>query len=384
MTRLVRTLGVVALVVLALGAAGCGREGSGPLELTGSVTDDVTVLKAPSIPTPSPLVEIESLSREGTPTPQMPKDERGVHDPLWLRVEDVAVNVGDSVTEGDVLVTLDASLLEAAVSSAEADAARSRADLALLGGRLDEVEEGLDDIATQRSELETAVAELEEQRDEILVQLEAARKLVGAPVPTGTPDPAVTVVELETAIEGIDEGLEEAREGLNLLDDTGGQLGQAVASIEGAEKAARALVRGRDAVVEIAEAYLAMATLRAPEDGIIVETPRVGNVLAPEAPLVGMRPRRATTIKTWITAEQREQIALGASARVVSDSMPEAVTGAVSDIGTVYSYAPTNFATKIIHMNRAFEVTIIVYGDDTPPPGTPVDITVETLARLGS
>jgi len=380
--RIGRVLAIAA-VCAALLPTGCGRSSHGPLELTGSVIADSVDIPTPPLPAPTPAIEMHS-SAEVTQTPA-PSDAGGaqgygVRDGAWLRVTSVDVSVGDAVSAGDPLVRFDDAAFVAALEQARADEARAKADLAVLGAQLSEFSTSLEDVEEQRSELETNVADLETQRDDLLVQIEAARALVGSPVATGTPDPAQTVATLEAALAEVDEGLEQAREALQQLDESGGQLGSAVSAIEGAQRAAGALVDAAAARVDIAEIHLDRTTLRAPFAGVVLAVPRVGAVLAANARALVVRPDAASAVRTWVNAEQRERISLGALVQVTADSISDRVLpGAVEDIATEYAYVPTTFATRDIHMSRGFEVTVIVYGEQAPPPGTPVDVTIETL-----
>jgi|GEM_PF-2100442 len=381
--RIGRVLAIAA-VCAALLPTGCGRSSQGPLALTGSVVADSVDVPTPMLPAPAPAIETHS-SAEVTPTPAPPPDAVNApglpaREGAWLRVTDVDVSVGDAVAAGDPLVRFDDAAFVAALEQARMDEARAEADLAVLGARLSEFSTSLEDIEEQRSELETNVADLETQRDDLLVQIEAARALVGSPVATGTPDPAQTVATLEAALAEVDEGLEQAREALQELDESGGQLGSAVSAMEGAQRAARAMVDAAAAGVDIAEIHLDRTTLRAPFAGVVLAVPRVGAVLAANARALVVRPEDASAVRTWVTAEQRERISLGALVQVTADSIGGRVLpGAVEDIATEYAYVPTTFATRDIHMSRGFEVRVIVYGEQAPPPGTPVDVTIETL-----
>ncbi len=386
MTRLLRTL-FAASMLAALLASGCARRDAATITLTGTVVDDAIALSAPQIPQPEPDIQADS-SQEETPVAFAPDDgaaKRMPPDFAWLMVRQTPVEPGDQVDAGDVLTVFDDALFAAEVEQAKADHAAAEADLAALGTALNEASSGLQDIESQRSALSTQVAQLQQQRVDILIDLEAARKLIGTPVPTGTPDPAEKVVELEAQLAKVDAGIAEANQALDRLSESGGEVSDVVSALEGAQKAARAIVEMRKIMVEMAETYLERATLRAPVSGMVLTTHPPGTVLAPRSPTVTMRPSSSVTVRTWVTGEQRERITLGASAQIGADYLgEETLSGAVTEIGTSYEYVPTTFATKEIHMIRGFEVTIVVYGDRGLPPGTPVDVTIQTIGNTDS
>jgi len=387
MTRFLRIL-LVPFVLTLLLVAGCGRKGSDTLVLTGSVVDDAISIPVPEIPLPSPDIE-SGFSQEGTPTIDLDEQESssGFERPeyAWLKVQESPVRTGDRISTGDALTIFDGSLLAADVDQAMADQRAAEADLAALGVALSEASTGLQDVESQQTELNELVTDLQQQRVEILVDLEAARKLVGSPVPTGTPDPAEKVVELETALAEVDKGINQANEALVRLNEGVGELGDVVSVLEGAQRAAKAIVDVRRIMVQMAELRLEQATVRAPAAGLVLDISPPGTVLAARAPAATIRPDTPITVTTWITAEQRELITLGAGAAVSSGFLgDETVSGAVTDIGSDYVYVPTAFATKVIHLIRAFEVKIVIYGDEELPPGTPVDVTIQTIGSTGS
>lgn len=386
MSRFLQIL-LVPLALTLLLAAGCDRKGSDTLVLTGSVVDDAISIPVPEIPLPTPDIEA-GFSQEGTPSVALDKQrssssfERPEY--AWLRVQESPVRPGDRVNAGDALTIFDGSLLSADVDQAMADQKAAEADLAALGVALSEASTGLQDVESQQTELSELVTDLQQQRVEILVDLEAARKLVGSPVPTGTPDPAEKVVELEAALAEVDKGINQANEALARLDEGMGELGDVVSVLEGAQRAAKALVDIRQIMVQMAELRLEQATVRSPAAGLVLDASLPGAVLTARAPAATIRPDTPITVTTWITAEQRELITLGAGATVGSDSLgDETVSGAVTDIGSDYVYVPTTFGTKVIHLIRAFEVKIVIYGDGALPPGTPVDVTIQTIGSTG-
>ncbi len=378
---------LVVLLLASLLATGCATRTPRTLELTGSVASTVVTVQAPGVPQPVADLEAGFASapaKEGTPTVEIPAPTSGSRPSsmqTWMRVARVDVKPGDYVTSGQVIAVVDDALLAADVAQAEAAAVLSRANLDAAGLRSRETSEGMAEIDAKRSEIATQTAELQLQRQDLQMQLDQARILAGTPVATGQPDPADKVAELEKAIAEIDDALVKLGEALADLNKAAVQLGDARTALESLSRAMTALVDAREVAVRIAQFRQSQATVKSPVAGVVVSAVAPGAVVAPGAPLVEIRPAGANVIHTYITAEQRELITRGASARVRADSIRGTVlAGAVVDIGSEYEYVPTSFATKIIHLVRGLKVTIIVYGNRVPPAGTPVDVSIDTLA----
>lgn len=376
---------ILALAVALVTASGCRGGAPETIELTGAVADDSLVIAVPTIDTPAParsaaLAE-ESASVTATPT-DAPRRERPStgNGTSWARVSSVSVRIGENVARGDVLVELDNQVLQAEVEQAKAAEKSARATAAVLGVRLDEASRGVADIEEQRSQLATTLVEFEKRRAEVQLQLDVAKRQQGSPVPTGTPDATETVLALQKTLTEIDLGIKQTQEALQKLNESGTQVEAMLSGLEGAKRAAEAFVEASRAGISLAEGRLARARIISPTAGVVTGLPRVGDVLAAGAPLVTLRPEGATEVITYVTAEQREQLTLGSSARITADSLPGRVlAGAITEIGIDYVHVPSYFATDEIHMTRAFPVTIVVYGETTPPPGTPVDISIDTL-----
>ncbi|MDH4139674.1 MAG: HlyD family efflux transporter periplasmic adaptor subunit [Coriobacteriia bacterium] len=383
----VRATLVVLLLASSLSPA-CAERTPKTLELTGTVADDVVEVAAPQLPVPTPDIEAGFASVEETPAIGGAETPVGVDGGAaaqqWNRVATVGVRPGDAVTAGQTLMILDDAVLAADAEQARAAASVSRADLAAVGQRSQEASEGVSDIEDERSGISSRTAELQIQRIDLQLQLDQARFLVGTPVPTGTPDPADKVAELEAAIAEIDTAIQELDSARQELDEASADVQSAVTALDSLTRAMEAIANALDVVAQIAEAQRARSVITAPVAGVVTSSVATGTVVTAGTPLVTIRPSRATVVKTYVTAKERELITRGSSARVKADSMPDNVlAGAVVEIGNEYDYVPTSFATKVIHLARGLEVSIVIYGSRVPPPGTPVDVSIDTLATTG-
>lgn len=381
-TRVAQAL--LALCLSALTATGCERDPATTLDLTGSVVADRAALAAPALLVGAPDFE---AGFETTATPQAPSaSPRGSAGAgSWVRVTEVLVETGDTVVSGAPLLRFDAAPLEAALAAARADTKRARADVAQIDTLLSDVTEGKSDITSKTAEINEAITDLTEQRADAQSRLDAAKAALPPPgstpstttPPPGTQDPAALVRQLEAALKQIDDAIEAAQKGLTDLQTASTDLDTASAALQATRRAADAMREAADIAVTIAEVQLDAATLTAPDDGTILEIAPVGETLAGGAPAVVLRPSSATRIETYVPADVRRLVDFGSQATIRLDSRPdEVLSGYVQRVDATYEFVPTRFATKEIHLTRAFRVIVEISGDEWIPPGTPVDVSL--------
>lgn len=428
-TRIV--LAAVLALALASGAAtGCARSGatvSGELAATGTVIADTVAVPVPTLAVPSPDVTVGfpsaglggALPVAGSRS-QVATVAAAVSLGKRARVASMAVETGSVVRAGDVLGTMDGSLLAASVESARAAAAQARANRDLLGDRLNTLNSKGDTLVTTRAKLVKTIADLEKMRAQIASQLAAAKdalaKLEAAmaarasmprsavptrsAVPSGSvppggslppgvtlpggklPDPAALragIAKMTAGLAKLDAGLAKAKAGLAKLDSAKVKLSDARTTLRSTRPLADVAVDLADTGVELAQARLSDATVYAPCDGAVLSAARAGDVLAPGAPLVTLRPARASRVQLWLEGSELEGVAVGKTASVRIDSLPDEVFSAkVTLVGVEYGFPPTSLATQIIHLTRAVPVQVTLDDGKTIPPGTPADVTIST------
>lgn len=377
--------------------AGCSAESETGLELTGSFVDEVVTVSVPALPVSDVDLAVGGLpSTESTPglspgdqiataiapespaLPMVPAPQQS-----WHRITEVPVRPGDLVVAGQVLAVLDTGPSEAAIQAAEADLDRAEADLGVLDKTSQDIAQSRSDAASQTVALQRTILDLQSQRVDLQRQLDSARTSIAPPSLPSTATPPANVVaqiaQLEAAIERIDTGIEEAQDGIERLAEAQTSLTEVEGVIGSVKRTAAAVVDGRRVVVELTKAQRDRATVTAPVDGVVIDAPGAGEVLAAGAPLVRLRTQERPLLRTYLTAEQAQRVREGSSARVSLDSMPGTeYTGLVTSIGDEYVFVPTTFATRVIHLTRGFEVTIEVYGAPELPAGTPADLVVQT------
>lgn len=390
-----------ALLVLALaGGGGCTRESAAPGEFAGSVLVDDIRLSVPQLALPEPDLEVGfPPAADAESAPPSRHDARSsivkFSTSLGQRalVASVPVTAGQSVSSGDVIAVLDDRLLALDVEQARLAARTARASVKMIDSRLGEVSDSRTEVAEARATLEQSLADARRARAELVSKLDDARAALkqveaalsalppGVPAPPGLPDPnelRAGIGQLENAIARIDSGIAKAKAGRAELTSASGRLGDAERALRNARELAVIGVQAADVNLKIAKQRLADSTIRSPADATIVQVARVGDVLAPGAPLATLRPRLPSRVRVWVQPEQLAELGVGTRADVLVDSAPgQRFVARVSATGAKASFPPTTLSTRIIHLTRAVPVELTLDGNATLAPGTPADVIVK-------
>lgn len=413
-----------ALAVLLVGCASPATPAA-----TGRVDARTHVVAAPAL-----LAGVPDPEAGLTPTPNRP---RATATPIAaVRVTD-AVPLGTHVRAGDPVAHLDATTQDAALVAARADADLAARRVELLDATaadlrdkradlLDQrsrVRDGIDTLTSKRAELRTARTGLVAKRAELdaqlpaleanraaaakaLAALTAQRAQLDAAPPSPQRDAALAAleppltkaragqkrldaalaqaragrVELATGLATLDAGLRtieanlaKARDGLRKLDDGLADLAAAAAQLADATELARLAADATALAITHATEQQGLTTLAAPVDGVVVRTSSTGDVVAPGAPVVEIRPTGGATVTTWLPARDAAGACAGGAATVTTDwggSHP----ATVATVGVRADYPPTAQATDEVHLARAVLVTLTLA--DPLPPGAPVDVTL--------
>lgn len=382
-----RLLLAATALMIALAAAGCSGGAGERGWLAGNVVDEVVEVSAPALASPS-----------GSAT--SPAGSLGLG--TRTRVSSVEVRQGDVVEAGQVLVRFDDRLLRENVRIAEAVEDVAKARTRLLRSRRSDVGDRQAQIADARGELDSTVAELTSTRARLVGQLVQARAALArleamlgslppsppttapAPPPSpppGTPNPAALragISRLERPIAQIDQGLAKARAARSTLSDA---RSQTLTAKEALDDAIELSVLGEEAsaaAVDVAKAQVDLFVVVAPVDGVVISATRPGEVWAPGATVVSLRPRAASTVRTWVSLAQARTIRIEAPARVTADWARGRVFSAkVVRVGEEAEMPPTSFATSVIHLTRAVRVEVALEESRSIPAGTPVDVWIE-------
>jgi multidrug efflux pump subunit AcrA (membrane-fusion protein) len=395
------------LLLTAVFVSGCttSPESTG---VSGRIVDETVSVGAPALPVPQP-----TMSTGGT-TPQQPGSP-SVSSFVGLgqaaRVAEIGVELGEHVTAGQQLARLDDSALVAGVEAALRARRAAAAQNDLLGERLSDLDDAGTTLADRRQEVRGTLGDLESTRadlarklDAALAQRESLKALDEAlqkpgslpstvtppPAPSGNapPDPQALakalaqidagIAQLEAAIARIDEGLAKAREAEHTLADASSNAEDARTALESLRAVAREALGAYQPAVDLARLYVALATLRAPVEGIVVSVVAEGEAVAVGAPVVRLRPDAASAVEVWVTPATRAELAMGDTATVRIDSRAGAPYAArVSAIGSRALFPPSWIATTEVHLMRAVPVRLTLQDAGIHlPPGTPADVDI--------
>lgn len=309
------------------------------------------------------------------------------------RIASVEASAGVRVAKGAVIARLDDGELALQVEIAKAAARGARARVGVAQSGLDTLADNATKLSDARAQLDDTLAQLRASRAKVATDLAKAEALVRSLPPGGVPgtrtpppgapagaDPRVMVAKLKAALAQIDAGIAKVTAGRATLDENSAKLSDAKSQLRGAKGVLELVADAADAGVSVAEARRDLASVRAPYAGLITWAVEPGSVVFVGGPVARLLPDGPLLVDTYLDSGQLNDVRVGAAAEAGSDSWPgRTFGGRVTGIEPVYGYPPTSLPTPLIHMTRAFRVTVSI--DDTAaplPPGTPADLTIRT------
>jgi HlyD family secretion protein len=303
----------------------------------------------------------------------------------------VAVSAGTRVEAGQEIGRLDDTALRLRLEAARAAARGAHARVGIVDANLGTVADNSVTLADARRKLDDTLVKLRASRAEVAANLAQARAAVESLPPTlpptlppGVPDPRPLVPKLEAALAQIDAGLAKATAARAKLDSGSAKIADARSQLRNARDLTVLAADAADAGVDVARARLALTVVRAPYAGTLTWVAERGSVLFAGGPVAHIDPDGSVLLDTYLDTAEAALVAVGSSARAGTDSYPgSSYAGRVSAIRPVYEYPPTSLPTRLIHMTRAFRVTVTL--DDTAapfPPGTPADLTITARSQV--
>ena len=178
---------IACLLVACAGAGSAAASSSASVVLTGAVRDDIVIVAAPRIttPTPDPAAGINitrlpppaglrstafasdqsRLQRQAQATAKAQQQSAATaasssKPQVSGRLASVSVRVGDSVSAGQVVARLDDGLLELGVRKAAADLARAHAGVDVIGARIDDLEDARETLLDARAKVRQGLAQI--------------------------------------------------------------------------------------------------------------------------------------------------------------------------------------------------------------------------------
>lgn len=342
----------------------------GTLVLSATVRSNVVSVLAPSLAT--------------SPTPPG-RGAGGASATIAGMLASVETSLGARVTAGQTIGRLDDSALQLRVAAAQAAARGAWARVGVVDANLETVADNAATLADARTKLDDTLATLRTSRAEVAANLAKARAAVESLPPTlpptlppGMVDPRPLVAKLEAALAQLDAGIAKATAARAKLDEGDAKIADARAQLHSARDLMALAAKAADAGIDVARARASLAVVRAPYAGTVTWIAERGSVLFVGGPVARIAPDGPLLLDTYVDSSQVAFVRVGATARASSDTFPgSALSGRVSAIRPVYEYPPTSLPTRLIHMTRAFRVTVTIDDPTAPlPPGTPADLTI--------
>jgi len=255
------------------------------------------------------------------------------------RVSEVLVDEGDGVVKGQLLATLDTTVLQSELDSARANAEQAAQTLTRLehGSRPEEIDRGKAELAAAQAQVQDTQSKL---RDTTKMHEQGG----------------ANTLELESVQARYDEAVATAdamKASLALL-----IAGPRVEDID----AARAAKRAAEARVGIAAEHLADARLVAPADGIIrARLHEAGEMVSPASPVVLLAISDPVWVRVYLDEVDLGRVSLGMRARVRIDSNPEqSYEGWLGSISPTAEFTPKPVETERLRTSLVYQARVFV------------------------
>jgi HlyD family secretion protein len=284
-------------------------------------------------------------------------DERTLALELGGRVEAVRVRRGDTVAAGQVLVTLDAELLEtaAAAREAEARAASSQTELLQAGTRPEE-------IRSMASQVKSARA----SEQNLARMLERERALL---------DKGVTT---RAALDDLQSRLEAARASRQALDHKLTLLRRGARPEE--IETARARARAADSSAKLEQKRVDRHLLKAPISGTVLDVHvESGEIVGAGTPVVTLGDTQRPYIDVFVPIERLDGVRVGTNGSVRVDAIDSQFPARVDWVARKTEFTPRFLFSERERPNLVVRVRLLVEDPEQRlHAGVPAFATLET------
>ena len=272
-------------------------------------------------------------------------------------VDAVLVDQGAEVTKDQELLSLDDTAFVQLLNQAQAgvDAAQAGGNVLIEQPQERDIDEAEAMLAIAEAELDAAVA--------------AVELLESIYLPIDPPDNELHVAESTVAI--AEAGVELARANLNQVK---------AGPLEGEIRMAEASLREGRAHLRLVERQMEEFSLLSPTEGVVAEfLVRVGEIVAPGAPVARILDPTYTIVKVYVPEQQVALLKVGDSVKITADAYAdETFEGSLIRISDQAQFTPTLVLTEEERVKLVFEVEIrIDSGIGKIKPGMPVDVEIQ-------
>lgn len=272
-------------------------------------------------------------------------------------VEAVLVDQGAEVTKDQELFKLDDTAFVQVLNQAQAgvDAAQAGVNVLIEQPQERDIDEAEALLAIAQAELDVATASVE--------LLESIYS------PIDPPDDEFHTAESAVAI--AEAGVELTRASLNQIK---------AGPLEGEIRMAEASLREAGAQMRLVERQMEEFSLLAPTEGIVVELlVRMGETVAPGAPVARILDPMFTFVKVYVPEQQVALLKVGDSVKITADAYPdETFEGSLIRISDQAQFTPTLVLTEEERVKLVFEIEILIEdGVGKIKSGMPVDVEIQ-------
>lgn len=271
------------------------------------------------------------------------------------RIEDIPVEEGDKVSEGQLLATLDTATLESRMRAADAQLAQAQADLARVRSGSREQE-----VAQARARVDAAEAAARNAREDY-----TRRQPLVEPGAISRSQWQDTVAARDRA----QAQLAEARQALSLAREGSRQEDIAVA---------QARVRAAEAERSSATTDLEDARLTAASAGtIITRAQEPGAIVQPGQTVLTLSIDRPLRVRAYVAETNLSRVRPGMAVTVTADGNPRSYRGQIGYISPRAEFTPKTVQTEDLRTDLVYRLRIIITNpDDALRQGQPVTVTL--------
>lgn len=273
------------------------------------------------------------------------------------RINQLNIQEGSWVEQGDVIATLDPTDLQLALqqTSAKANAAKANLEALQAGTRVQELRVAEADLQKAQSQLNYSMAEVKRVSFLVPKKLASAEQL------------EQTQLQYEIALASA----EQAKQKLNLLRE-----GPRQEDLNRAEQEYVALSEAS----ELTRQQLAYSQLTSPVTGMVTVRIRdVGEVVSPGQAIVRIAQTRQPWVRAYLNETQLGSVRLGQNAQVKIDGTPaKTFSGKLTFISPVAEFTPKTVETRELRVDLVYRIKVEVADPDgVLKIGMPADIVIE-------
>lgn len=293
---------------------------------------------------------------------------------LAARVIELAVQEGESVEEGQLLMVLDCAEADAALAEAEARANAARAQANAASSGTSAARRNVSAARAAATSVEAQISAVSTRQEAMAREASRVESLGSYAAESRRDQIRANADGLAQEVQAVSSSRQARRH----------QASAAAAQADAAEAQAEAAARNADAVdTAVARARLLVAECRitAVRAGVVDQVfYEVGELTRPGAPLVRIVDLSEVTATFYLPNAELGAVRVGQRAQVVADAFPDqSVEGEVITVSTTAEFTPRNIQTRTDRDRLVYPIEIRVTNQDSAVqlrPGMPVQVTL--------